>query len=89
MENNLCPYTKQALRIEKVYEDSNKVIYKFEKSSEKYEKSEIDKLTGEINKLETGVELSRHYFLRAATKAITHNKNNTDNQYPDLLIYAT
>lgn len=72
------------LRIEKEYEDNDRVIYKFGKSKEIYQKLEINKLTGDIRKIETDVKQPEHYFLRAAAKIIMYNKSNPNNQYPDL-----
>lgn len=77
------------LRIEKEYEDLDKVVYRFGESTDKYQKLEIKKITGDMYKIETEFKQPEHYYLRAASKIIKHNKNNPDNQYPDLLIYAT
>lgn len=76
------------LRIEKIYEDFDTVIYKFG-SKDLYQKLQINKFTGDISKIETDIKLPHHYYLRAATKIIMHNQSNPYDKYPDLLIYAS
>jgi hypothetical protein len=74
----------------KVYEDSEKVIFKFGPNEERMGKVEMNKITKAYNENEPipGIQ-SSFYFNCTVSKLLRYLKENEGNEFPDRMFYAS
>jgi len=90
----------QYVRIEKDFENEEKVTYKYGTSlNELFEKLELTKSDKDFSnvseieclfhRIEDTICFERGVYMRAMVTIIKHIQKNPDDRYPDILIHAT